>query len=263
MLLDEIVANKRGQVARRQQRVSLAELRRRVEAVGTLEPTRDLANALRGDCVALIAEIKRASPSRGALNDGASPRHLALTYAANGAAAISVLTDKKYFNGSPNDLKRVRAAIQIPILCKEFIVDEYQIYEARALQADAILLIVRLLSAVHLHDYLALAASLGMHALVEIHDEHELECALAANAQIIGINNRNLADFTVDLSTTERLAPQIPREKIVIAESGIFTHADVGRAARAGAHAVLVGEALMRAEDVGAKVRELSQVARK
>lgn len=263
MLLDEIVANKRGEVAQRQQRVSLAELRKRMEAIDTLEPARDFAGALRGDCVALIAEIKRASPSRGALNDGASPRHLALTYAANGAAAISVLTDKKYFNGSPKDLNIVRAAIQVPVLCKEFIVDEYQIYEARALQADAILLIVRLLSDMLLHDCLALATSLGIHALVEIHDEHELERALAAHAEIIGINNRDLTDFTVDLSTTERLAPQVPREKIVVAESGIFTRADVRRAARAGAHAVLVGEALMRAEGVGAKVRELSQVARK
>lgn len=260
MILDEIVANKRVEVAKRRQRVSLAELRRCAES---LEPTRDFANALHGDRVALIAEIKRASPSRGALKSGASPRDLARTYAANGAAALSVLTDKKYFNGSPNDLKAARAATQIPILCKEFIIDEYQIYESRALQADAILLIVRILSDALLRDYYALADSLGMHSLVEIHDEYELERALAADVDIIGINNRDLSDFAVDLRTTERLAPQIPREKIIIAESGIFTRADVERAARAGAHAVLVGESLMRAEDIGAKAQELSQVERK
>ncbi len=266
MILDEIVANKRAEIAKRRQRVSLAELQRRAES---LESTRDFANALRGGCVALIAEIKRMSPSRGALSperhskDGASPLHLARAYAANGAAAISVLTDKKHFNGSPSDLKAVRAATQIPILRKDFIVDEYQIYESRALQADAILLIVRMLSDAQLHDFLALTDSFGMHALVEVHDERELERALAADADIIGINNRNLADFTVDLRTTERLAPQIPREKRIIAESGIFARVDVERAAHAGAHAVLVGEALMRAEDVGAKVQELSSVKRK
>jgi indole-3-glycerol phosphate synthase len=160
----------------------------------------------------------------------------------------------------PGDLEAVRGAARVPVLRKDFIVDEYQVYESRALPADAILLIVRVLSDVQLCDYLALTQSLGMSALVEIHDEHELDRALAAEARLIGINNRNLADFTVDLATTERLAPQIAKDKIVVAESGVFTRADVERAARAGAHAVLVGEALMRAADVGAKVRELANV---
>ena len=257
MILDEIVANKRTEIQHRQQRISLAEFRTRAESVpGTLS----FADALVGEKVALIAEIKRASPSRGELNVQADPPRLAQTYAANGAAAISVLTDKRYFGGSLNDLKSVRVAVQVPILRKDFIVDEYQVYESRALQADAILLIVRVLADAQLRDYLALARSLGMGALVEIHDEADLERALAAHARVLGINNRNLADFTVDLATTERLAPEIPDEKIVVAESGVFTRADVERAARAGARAVLVGEGLMRAPDVGEKVQELASV---
>ena len=257
MILDEIVTNKRTEIQHRQQRISLAEFRTRAESVpGTLS----FADALVGEKVALIAEINRASPSRGELNGQADSPRLAQTYAANGAAAISVLTDKKYFGGSLNDLKSVRVAVQVPILRKDFIVDEYQVYESRALQADAILLIVRVLADAQLRDYLTLAESLGMGALVEIHDEADLERALAAHARVIGINNRNLADFTVDLATTERLAREIPVEKIVVAESGVFTRADVERAVRAGARAVLVGEALMRAPDVGEKVQELASV---
>ena len=260
MILDEIVANKRAEISNRQRRISLAEFRTRAESVPA---TRSFADALIGENVALIAEIKRASPSRGELNAQVDPLRLAQTYAESGASAISVLTDKKYFNGNLNDLKSVRVAVQIPILRKDFIVDEYQVYESRALQADTILLIVRMLADTQLRDYFALAGSLGMDALVEIHDERDLERALTANPRVIGINNRNLADFTVDLATTERLAPRIPGDKIVVAESGVFTRADVERAARAGAQAVLVGEALMRAEDVSAKVRELASVKRK
>jgi len=265
MILDEIVANKRDEVAKRKTRVSLAEFRTRAE---NAPPARNFEHAIRNtQHVALIAEIKRASPSRGELSADANPLRVAQTYAANGAAAISVLTDKKYFHGTPNDLKGVRVAVDIPILRKDFIIDEYQVYESRALQADAILLIVRILSDEQLRDYLALAHLLSMHALVEIHDEADLARALNANANIIGINNRNLADFTVDLATTERLAPRIlsaaegPKEKIIVAESGVFTRADVERCARVGADAVLVGEALMKAQDVGAKVKELSQVS--
>lgn len=258
MILDEIVANKRTEVANRKRRVPFAEFRTRAESVP--EP-RDFVGALRGDQIALIGEIKRASPSRGAINADADPIRVAVTYAENGASAISVLTDKKYFNGTPNDLKAVRVAVDVPILRKDFIVDEYQIFESRALQADAILLIVRILTDAQLKDYLALAHSLGMNVLVEVHEETELERALAVDARVIGINNRNLADFTVDLAMTEKLAPNIPSDKIIVAESGVFTSADVGRCARAGADAVLVGEALMRASDVGARVRELSQVS--
>lgn len=259
MILDEIVANKHSEVASRKRRVSLAEFRTRAESV---PEARDFASALRGENVALIGEIKRASPSRGAISAEADPIRVASIYAENGASAISVLTDKKYFDGTPNDLKAVRVAVDVPILRKDFIVDEYQVYESRALQADAILLIVRILSDAQLKDYLALARSLGMHTLVEVHDEAELERALATDTKIIGINNRNLVDFTVDLATTERLAPRIPQDRVIVAESGVFTKADVERCAHIGADAVLVGEALMRAEDIRARVAELSSVNR-
>jgi indole-3-glycerol phosphate synthase len=202
------------------------------------------------------------------LQNNADPVKLAQLYDQNGAAAISVLTDRKFFKGELNNLKAARVGADVPLLRKDFIIDEYQIYESRALQADAMLLIVRLLDDAQLRDYRLLAESLGMAALVEIHDEAELERALGSDARIIGINNRNLADFTLDLANTERLAPVISsaapntagEKSLIVSESGIFTRADVERAANAGAHAVLVGEALMRAADVGAKVRELSSV---
>jgi indole-3-glycerol phosphate synthase len=256
MILDEILADKRRQVAEQKQRVSLAEMRADAQAAPA---PRDFVRALKLENVALLAEIKRASPSRGMLSANADPPCLARTYAASGAAAISVLTDK-FFQGSLQDLQSVRQVVDVPVLRKDFMIDEYQLYESRASGADAILLIVRVLSDAQLRDYLALARSLGMHALVEIHNDEELERAISAGASIIGINNRNLADFTVDLATTERLAPRVHEENIVVAESGILSRADVERVAGAGARAVLVGEALMRAGDVGAMVRELASV---
>jgi indole-3-glycerol phosphate synthase len=257
MILDDILIHKRAEVAAQKQRVSLAEMRTRAQA---MPAARDFAGALVRENVALIAEIKRASPSRGELNAQVDPVRLAQTYVASGAAAISVLTDRQYFAAMPGDWAAVRRAVRVPVLRKDFIVDEYQVYESRALQADAILLIVCALSDAQLGDYLVLARSLGMSALVEVHTERELERALAAGAHVIGINNRNLADFTVNLATTERLAPRIAKDKIVVAESGMLTRADVERMARAGVRAVLVGEALMRAADVSAKARDLASV---
>ncbi len=259
MILDEIIANKHTELAERRQQVPLPELRAHAESALL---ARDFGRALVGESMALIAEIKRASPSRGELDTRADPSERAQVYAAGGAAAISVLTDVRYFGGDLDDLGSVRAVVHIPILRKDFIVDEYQIYESRAHRADAILLIVRALSDAQLRDYLALTHALGMAALVEVHREDELERALAADPRIIGINNRNLSDFGVDLAATDRLAPCVPRGKIVVAESGVFTRSDVERVARAGAHAVLVGEALMRAPDVRAKVEELAKVRR-
>ena len=257
MILEEIVANTRVEVAERRQFVSLAEMRTRAESA---PPARDFAGALQCDHVALLAEVKRASPSRGALRVELDPAQLARVYAEGGASAVSVLTDAKYFHGSLTDLEAVRAAADVPVLRKDFVVDEYQLYEARAHQADAVLLIVRILSDAQLRDYAALARLLGLGVLTEVHDEAELDRALTVEAPIVGINNRNLTDFTVSLETTERLAPHIPPGKIIVAESGVFTRADVERVARAGAQAVLVGEALVRAPDIRAKVSELAHV---
>jgi indole-3-glycerol phosphate synthase len=263
MILDAIVSNKKDEIAQRKRRIGLIQVRDRAESA---PPPRSFASGLSGRQVALIAEIKRASPSRGVLRGEFRLPQLAFEYARNGAAALSVLTDQKYFGGDLNDLETVRIAVDVPILRKDFIIEEYQVYESRAWHADAILLIVRVLSDSQLRDYLALAGSLGMGVLMEIHEEAEVERALAADAQIIGINNRNLLDFTVDLATTERLAPCILAQagvrsgKIIVAESGVFARADVERVALAGAHAVLVGEALMRANDVATKVRELAGV---
>jgi indole-3-glycerol phosphate synthase len=260
MLLDDIVANTRAEVAERRRRVPLAEMRARAESA---LPTRDFAGALRRKRIALIAEVKRASPSRGTLRADLDPAQLAYAYAGSGAAAISVLTDKGFFHGSLADLEAVRAAVDAPVLRKDFAVDEYQIYEARAHGADAILLIVRIVDDAQLRDYHTLARSLGLGALVEVHDEAELDRALAVDALVFGVNNRNLADFTVSLATTEQLAPCVPPGKIIVAESGVHTRTDVERVAKAGGHAVLVGEALMRAGDVAAKVKELSSVKRR
>ncbi|HEX9076662.1 MAG TPA: indole-3-glycerol phosphate synthase TrpC [Anaerolineae bacterium] len=263
MILDEIISNKKDEITQRKRRITLAEIRDRA---GSAPAPRDFVSGLSREQVALIAEIKRASPSRGALRGEFSLPQLAFEYAGNGAAAISVLTDQKYFAGDLGDLESSRIAVDVPILRKDFIIEEYQVYESRAFHADAILLIVRVLSDGQLRDYVALASSLGMGVLMEIHEEAEVERALAADAQVIGINNRNLLDFTVDLAVTEQLAPRILAQagvgsgKIIVAESGVFTRADVERAARAGARAVLVGEALMRADDVATKVRELAGV---
>lgn len=265
MILDDIVRVKRQEIEKRRARISQNEFRTRAENSPLVK---NFADALRaGDYVSLIAEIKPASPSRGDLNTNADPVKIARVYDENGASAISVLTDRQFFKGDLNNLKAARVGADIPLLRKDFIIDEYQVFESRALQADAILLIARILDDAQLRAYRELAKALEMSALVEIHDERELERALKSDAKIIGINNRNLADFTLDLGTTELLAPKIGRAsdgdaKIIVSESGIFTRADVERAANAGADAVLVGEALMRAANVGEQVRELACVKR-
>lgn len=265
MILDEIVRVKRDEIEKRKTRISPKEFHRRAK---DSPPGRDFADALRGGAaVALIAEIKLASPSRGDIRADVDPVQVARRYDRGGAAAISVLTDRQFFKGDLNNLKAARVGADVPLLRKDFIIDEYQVYESRALQADAILLIVRILDDAQLRAYRQLAEGLGMAALVEIHDEQELERALKSDATIIGINNRNLADFTIDLATTATLAPKIGRAAngsavTIVSESGIFSRADVERAANAGADAVLVGEALMRADDVSGMVRELASVPR-
>jgi len=254
-ILDEIVAHKRVELAQRKRQCSLDVVQ--AEAARAAPP-RDLAAALCLPGVSLIAEVKRASPSKGPIRPHLEPGDVAWTYQDGGAAAISVLTDKRYFQGSLDDLRAVRHSVDLPLLRKEFIVDPYQVYEARAAGADAVLLIVAALSDADLAALHRLVCSLGMAALVEVHDEGELRRALAVQPRIVGVNNRDLRTFTVDLGTTARLRPLVPAGVALVAESGIRDRADVARLAAIGADAMLVGEALLRAECIADKVRELT-----
>lgn len=263
--LDEILVHKRDEIARERAARPLAEIRAAAEVAP--RPL-DFIAALRHAVArpALIAEIKQRSPSRGLLASGFDPIRLARIYRENGAACISVLTDEKYFGGSLAQLIGVRSqGSGIPLLRKDFVCDPYQVFQARAAGADAVLLIVAALSMEQLRDLHALARSLGMAALVEVHAEAELETALACQPTLVGINNRDLHTFRVDLATTERLARQIPPDICVVAESGIHSPADLARLAMIprpggalGVDAILVGEALVTAADVAAQVRSLA-----
>lgn len=253
-ILDEIVAVKRQEVAALRSQAGKLKL-----ATAGRTDFRDFACALRGEAgsVALIAEIKKASPSAGVIQPHFDALQIAREYERAGASALSVLTDEKFFQGRVESLQLIRDAVRLPLLRKDFIIDELQIYESVAHGADATLLIVAILDAVQLKDFGALAKQLHIVALVEVHHELELDRALAAGAEIIGINNRDLRDFSVDLATTERLAARIPKGKIIIAESGINSRADVERVRNAGVDAILVGESLMRSRNLDAKVKEL------
>ena len=258
-ILDTIVRDKRDEVARRKTEAPRSTLER---ACATLPPARDFDRALRPGAgrVALIAEVKRASPSRGVLAPDRpwDPLGLARTYADNGAAAISVLTDEKYFQGQLELLAAIRPAVPVPLLRKDFTIDEYQLWESRAGGADAILLIVAILDRVLLRDLLAAAKGLALGALVETHTAAEVDAALGAGATIVGINNRDLRSFETRLDTTLALLSSIPPGITVVSESGFAGPDDVRRVVAAGAHAVLVGEGLVRAADTAAKVRELA-----
>jgi indole-3-glycerol phosphate synthase len=254
-ILDEILDWKQVEIAQAKRDKPLAVLQAEVEDTS---PTRDLVAALRAPGVSLIAEIKRASPSKGPLRPDLDPRSLATIYQANGAAAISVLTDTRFFRGSLQDLRVVRRSVDVPVLRKEFVLDPYQVYETRALGADALLLIVAALDDDQLAALYALICDLDMVALVEVHNEDELQRALALSPRVIGINNRDLHTFEVRLETTERLRSEVSGEIVLVAESGIHTAKDVTRLANAGVDAMLVGESLVRAQDVGAQVRELT-----
>src|SRR2546429_2207469 len=255
-ILDEIVEHKRAGGGASKTATPPSALGARAAAH---PPPRDFERALapRPGRARLIAEVKRASPSRGVLKDDLDPVALASTYARHGADAISVLTDAKYFRGSLDDLAAVRAAVDLPLLRKGFVLDDYQLWEARAAGADAVLLIVAILDASHLSELAAAAKGLGLAALAECHTAAELDVALTMGARLLGINNRNLATFETRVETTLSLLPQIPPGPLVVSESGFFTAGDVRRVIDAGAHAVLVGESLVRAPDVGAKIREL------
>lgn len=257
-VLDEIIAHKRDEVAASQRTVSLDDVRTQAAAAS---PPRDFAAAIAGPPVRIIAEVKRASPSAGPIRVHADPAATARRYEAAGAAAISVLTDRRYFSGSADDLRAVRAAVSVPVLRKDFVIDPYQVYEARALGADAVLLIAGAVPSTHLAMLVRLTHDLGMGALVEVHAECELEEALAAGARVIGINNRDLRTLSVDLDTTRRLRPHVADGVIVISESGIETEADVARVCRGGVHALLIGTALMASADPGGRLRALREAA--
>jgi indole-3-glycerol phosphate synthase len=260
MILDEIVQTKRESLKQRKREMPLRELKQR--CAGMRRKPRDLASALRGGDIVLIAEVKKASPSKGVINADIDPVKLALTYANNGAAAISVLTEEKYFNGSIDYLEAIRNSfdaekIRVPLLRKDFIFDPYQIYESRAYGADALLLIVAVLHDDDLTKLINLSYTLGMKCLVEVHDESELRRAVASGCRIIGINNRNLKTFVVDLHTTERLRPLIPDDRIVVSESGVKSRSDVEQLRAWKVNAMLVGETLSAADDVAEKMKAL------
>jgi indole-3-glycerol phosphate synthase/phosphoribosylanthranilate isomerase/anthranilate synthase/indole-3-glycerol phosphate synthase/phosphoribosylanthranilate isomerase len=261
-ILDTIAARIRADLVEEQERVPLEEMRQRASSA---PPPRDFLGALKGAEPSspyreakLIAEVKKASPSKGVLVEDFDPVALARTYETGGASAISVLTERHFFQGSLGYLTAVRAAVSLPVLRKDFIVDPYQVYEARAAGADAILLICALLDDSDLAPLLGLARHLGMRCLVEVHDEAETLRAVALGAQIIGVNNRDLRDFHVDTGLTRRLRDLIPRDRVVVSESGLTTFADVHALALADVQAVLIGEALLTAQDVLEKTRELS-----
>jgi indole-3-glycerol phosphate synthase len=255
-ILDRIVADTRESLAAAKKREPLADLRARAES--SPEP-RGFTKALQGQHITLIAEVKKASPSRGVLRADFDPVWIAGRYAEGGAAALSVLTDEKHFHGHLDFLPAIRETLPDgpPLLRKDFLFDDYQLYEARAAGADAALLIVAILEQPLLEDLLDNARDLGLDALVEVHDEAEMERALVAKADLIGVNNRDLRTFDVDLATTERLRPLAPPSVTFVAESGIFTREDMLRLERAGVSAALIGEGVVTAPDPAEKVREL------
>jgi len=258
-ILDEIVAHKRTELAASpEEEITIASLKAKVVARGGVRDfTAALANPRAGD-VGLIAEVKKASPSAGIIRADFDPVKIAQEYESAGASCLSILTDEKYFQGSLPYLKAIRAEVNLPLLRKDFVIDERQIAEAIDWGADAVLLIAAILDDAKLARFYELATGAGLSAMVEVHDLAELQRAQAINAPLIGVNNRNLKDFTVDLGTTESLAEQMDlQQTLLVAESGIDSRADVKRLTACGARAVLVGESLMREDNISAKVRAL------
>lgn len=260
-ILEEILDNARREIAAAMAEIPAEVLRARAEAFDA--PLRGFRRALReGPQPRVIAEVKRRSPSRGEIRPDFDAVGCAKAYADGGAAALSVLTDSRYFGGSLAALEAVRRAVDLPLLRKDFLVDPYQVDQARVAGADAVLLIARALDDGSLAALLGRARALGLDALVEVHEEGEVDRALCAGADLVGINNRDLASFETDLAVSERLAPRLVEAGVtVVAESGIFRYEDIRRLEAAGAHAVLVGESLMREADVGAALRRLRGTA--
>ncbi len=257
-ILKKIVARKREEIAERQSRVSIDELKAQLDGAS---PPRGFVDAIKAKIAAgqagVIAEIKKASPSKGVIREDFDPEQIAKSYEKGGAACLSVLTDIDFFQGADDYLKQARAACALPVIRKDFIIDPYQVYEARAMGADCILLIVACLEDGQMRELAELANSLGMDVLIEVHDEEELQRSLPLNQPLVGINNRNLRTFEVGLDTTLRMLEQIPEGRIVVTESGIHTPEDVKLMRENGVNAFLVGEAFMRAEEPGEKLAEL------
>lgn len=257
-ILQTILARKAEEIAERAERLSLRELR---ERGADLPPPRDFRGALRAKATAglpaVIAEIKKASPSKGVIRPDFDPPAIAASYERGGAACLSVLTDRDFFQGAEEHLRQARQACKLPVLRKDFTIDGYQVYEARAIGADCILLIVAALGDAMLVELLGLADHLGLDALVEVHDREEMERALAAGARFIGINNRNLRTFETRLETTYELMQMVDDEVLLVTESGIHSRSDVEAMRRRGVNCFLVGEAFMRAPDPGVKLKEL------
>jgi indole-3-glycerol phosphate synthase len=257
-ILKKILARKHEEIAERQARVSMQSLARQAQQS---EPARGFVKAMQANIAsgkpAVIAEIKKASPSRGILREDFRPADIAISYAQGGAACLSVLTDRDFFQGSEVYLQQARAACNLPVIRKDFLIDPYQVVEARAIGADCILLIVAALDDARMAELALVAESLGMDILVEVHDAQELERALRLDLTLVGINNRNLRSFEVSLQTTLDLLKAIPKDRIVVTESGILTPEHVALMRSNHVHAFLVGEAFMKAEEPGEKLREL------
>ena len=264
MILEDIVRSKRADLQRVKAMRPLVELEQqplfragRRDLRAALQGATSAAGPPRAPRRAIIAEVKKASPSKGIIRADFDPLRVARSYAANGAVAISVLTEERHFQGSLEHLAAIRTAVSVPLLRKDFLFDPYQLHEARAFGADAVLLITAILDDVLLRDLLQLAGELQLSALVEVHEGAELERALGSGARLLGINNRDLRTFRTSLATTEELAPRVPADALVVTESGVETSADIERLERAGVRAFLIGETLMRAADPGAKLAEL------
>jgi indole-3-glycerol phosphate synthase len=254
-VLDRIVEATRDEVERRRSAVSLAELE---SALRERPEGRPFSEALTRPGISVIAEHKRRSPSAGQIREGSSVEEIARAYERGGAAALSILTEPSHFGGSLEDLLAARAATELPVLRKDFIIDPYQVYESAAAGADAILLIVAALDVEFLAELLGEARAVDLDVIVEVHDEDELEIALEVDADVVGLNNRDLSDFSVDIERTYELLADVPAGKTVVAESGFSTREELDDLERVGIDAVLIGETLMRADDVEAAVRELS-----
>ena len=257
-ILAEIISYKKKRIAQKKEKIPLAKLK---DKIAELPSARNFKRAISSSGkINLICEIKRASPSSGLICKDFQPKEIAQTYERNGAAAISILTEEKYFQGDILHLFSVKQTVKIPLLRKDFIIDEYQLFESRAFGADAVLLISSLLNVEEMANFMKIVENLGMEALLEVHSEEDLEKVLSTPADVIGINNRDLKDFTVDLKVTENLVKKIPKGKIVVSESGIKSKEDVLLLKNVGINAILLGQVLLESEDIGRKLREMRRL---